>query len=212
MTSVFVASQSSRFSLCWREQVRLVENTSVELRKCLSLLTTTSPSLLFSVVSASNINTTRNASSSDAAVKDSRNVKSIYKLGFLLPFNRGKHCSKSLKAAATQYAPAVLIAINKVNNDSSLLFNLSWVWNDTMCDEWTAIRQQVWQINEGVDVFLGPAVRCASTSKNAVAFNKPVMSFVSKKTSSISQIFASKWMDLSPFRRTFELWNFITGR
>jgi hypothetical protein len=39
-----------------------------------------------------------------------------------------------------------------------------------------------------------------------------VMSFVSKKTSSISQIFASKWMDLSPFRRTFELWNFITGR
>ena len=48
-----------------------------------------------------------------------------------------------------------------------------------MCQEFLAIKQQIWQLNNGVDVFVGPANGCEHTFWNAVAFDKPVMSFVS---------------------------------
>jgi hypothetical protein len=108
--------------------------------------------------------------------------KRTYKLGFLLPFVEGRTCLTSHQKSAHLYAQAVIIALEHLKNDKSLTFNVTWVWNDTMCNESTAIRQQVWQLNDGVDVFIGPGRSCATTSRNAVAFNKPVMSYVSKKS------------------------------
>ena len=105
-------------------------------------------------------------------------VKRPYKLGFLIPFNEGKPCKEVTSYYAEQYAQAIPVAMEKVNS-LNYNFNLTWVWNDTMCQESLAIKQQIWQLNNGVDVFFGPVQGCAYTSKTAVAFNKPVMSFVS---------------------------------
>ena len=101
-----------------------------------------------------------------------------YKIGFLLPFD--KHaCTGRLQPPASHYAQAILIAMEDIRNDSTLNVSLSWVWNDTKCDESLAIRAQAWQVSQGVDVFIGPGHSCTATSKYAVAFNQPVMSYVS---------------------------------
>ena len=104
-------------------------------------------------------------------------IKRDYKLGFLLPFNNAKVSARHLRGYA--YAQAVLIAMEEIQNNTSWNFNLSWVWNDTMINESLALKQQVWQLNHGVDAFIGPALSCATSSRNAVAFNKPVISYVS---------------------------------
>ncbi|XP_028406590.1 atrial natriuretic peptide receptor 2-like [Dendronephthya gigantea] len=105
------------------------------------------------------------------------NVRRTYKMGFLIPFNDDKTCLSQPDKPASQYAPAILIAMDDIKNDTSLTFNLTWVWNDTMCNESLALRQQVWQLNNGVDVFVGPSTNCATFARNAVAFNLPVMSY-----------------------------------
>ncbi|CAB3978900.1 Hypothetical predicted protein, partial [Paramuricea clavata] len=107
----------------------------------------------------------------------SSDVRRTYKLGFMLPFNADTACDAHLRSYAGQYAPAILVAMEHIRNDTSLNFNLTWVWNDTMCNESKAIRQQVWQLNNGVDAFFGPGKSCATTSRNALAFNKPVISY-----------------------------------
>ena len=105
------------------------------------------------------------------------NVKTTYKLGFLVPFNKGNPC---VEQSARLYAQAIPVAMEKFKT-MNYNFNLTWVWNDTMCnDESLAIQQQIWQLHNGVDAFVGPAKNCKHTLKTAVAFNKPVMSFVSR--------------------------------
>ena len=100
-------------------------------------------------------------------------------MGFLVPFNNGETCQAHLRSYAGQYASAIIVAMEHIRNDTSLNFSLTWVWNDTKCNESKAIQQQFWQLNNGVDAFFGPSRSCATTSRNAVAFNKPVMSYVS---------------------------------
>ena len=56
-------------------------------------------------------------------------------------------------------------------------FSLTWVWNDTMCQESLAVEQQIWQLKNGFDVFV--VTGCEHTSWHAVTFDKPVMSLVS---------------------------------
>ena len=105
-------------------------------------------------------------------------VKRTFKLGFLVPFNKGKPCKEVTSFHGEQYAQAIPVAMEKVNS-LNYSFNLTWVWNDTMCEESLAIEQQLWQLKNGVDVYVGPVRGCKHTSMNAVATNKPVMSFVS---------------------------------
>ena len=107
-------------------------------------------------------------------------VKRNFKLGILVPFNGGKACSNPGPFHGHMYSPAILVAVDEIERTSNWNFNLTWVWNDTKCDESLALKQQFWQLNNGVDAFIGPALSCATSSMNAVAFNKPVMSYVSK--------------------------------
>ena len=106
------------------------------------------------------------------------NVKRTYKLGVLVPFNKGwAHVDGS---SAQRYAQAIPVAMEKIKT-MNYNFNLTWVWNDTMCNDSLAIQQQIWQLHNGVDAFVGPARNCKHTLRTAVAFNKPVMSFVSRE-------------------------------
>lgn len=110
----------------------------------------------------------------------SRRVTSLkeYKLGVLVPYTYDMNYEYP---TADHYASAVTLAVEKVNNDPTLLkgAKLSFVWNNTACNQTKMIEQQNWQIKQGVVGFVGPSCHGRKAAKIARKHDLAVVSFVS---------------------------------
>ena len=119
--------------------------------------------------------------------------KSTYTLGFLLPYKFINIKDFPGIYRAEMYAQAILIALRDVRRKNLLTSaNLTYVMNRTSCEELQAIKGQFWQNNHGVDAFFGPGCHCVTVARNAAAFNKPLMSFVSISFKHVSRM---KYLD-----------------
>lgn len=106
-----------------------------------------------------------------------------YKLGVLLPYCDDVWEPLPSRAMSPKYyAAAVSIAVDKVNNDPKLLpgSKLSFVWNNTHCNQTKMVQIQHWQIKQGVSGFIGPVCHLRKAAKVARKHGLPVISFVSK--------------------------------
>ena len=100
-------------------------------------------------------------------------------LGLLLPYNGS---SNSTEQGGISHAAAILLAVQKINNDSSLLpgNQVTFVWNDTLCaSEEVSIRAIFNQLERGVKAYIGPGCNCETQAKIAAAWNVPMISYVS---------------------------------
>ena len=103
-------------------------------------------------------------------------------VGFLLPYNVSANVSSGSAAlSANEYASALPLAVEAVNNDSSLLpaHHITFVWNDTQCDEEISVKAMLYQLEKGVQAFIGPGCTCETQAKLAAAANVPMVSYVS---------------------------------
>lgn len=102
-------------------------------------------------------------------------------VGFLVPLNVSANVSSASALSANEYASALPLAVETVNNDSSLLpaHQITFVWNDTQCDEETSVKAMLHQLEKGVQVFIGPGCTCETQAKLAAAANVPMISYVS---------------------------------
>lgn len=102
-------------------------------------------------------------------------------VGVLLPFNISANASSASVLSANKYASAVPLAVERVNNESSLLptHQITFVWNDTQCDEEISVKAMLHQLERGVQAFIGPGCSCETQAKLAAAANIPMVSYVS---------------------------------
>lgn len=107
-------------------------------------------------------------------------VADEFKLGLLIPF---KHVSKlgNYFHRGEYYATAITIAVDNINKRHDLLpgRNLSFIWNDTSCEELNTLRAVFYQLNNGVGAFIGPGCSCKTAARSAAAFNITMISYVS---------------------------------
>ena len=110
-----------------------------------------------------------------------RSEAGVITLGFLLPYNVSANVSGASALSANEYASALLLAVETVNNDSSLLpaHQITFVWNDTQCDEEISVKAMLYQLEKGVQAFIGPGCTCETQAKLAAAANVPMVSYVS---------------------------------
>ena len=103
-------------------------------------------------------------------------------LGFLLPYNVTANLTYGALPQGREYASALLLAIEAITNDSSLLpgHQVTFVWNDTQCNEEISVKAMLYQMDQGVQGFIGPACTCEMQAKLAAAFSIPMISYVSK--------------------------------
>lgn len=80
---------------------------------------------------------------------------------------------------------ALTMALDKINNDPSLLPNVRLVlkWNDTRGDPVVATRAMTEMICTGVSVFIGPEGTCYVEAIVAQSANVPMISYVSSNSS-----------------------------
>ncbi|XP_068761985.1 atrial natriuretic peptide receptor 1-like [Montipora capricornis] len=106
--------------------------------------------------------------------------KREYKLGLLIPFKTVLPHFSSDYNRGESFAAAMTIAVERVNADPTLLpdHNLTFVWNDTACNEFVAVREQLRQINSGVQAFIGPGCNCQTAARNAASFNMTILSYM----------------------------------
>ena len=100
-----------------------------------------------------------------------------YTLGLLIPMYKAYYLQKGL-----YYASAVNIAMDKINRQGNLLpgKNISFIWNNTDCEESKTIRALMYQMYEAkVSAIIGPGCTCNTSARNAAAFNVPMISYVS---------------------------------
>lgn len=116
--------------------------------------------------------------------------KREYKLGLLIPYSTVPHFWDDSNKGEN-FAAAMTIAVERLNADPTLLadYNVTFEWKDTKCNELIAVREQLNQINSGVQAFIGPGCNCHTAARNAAAFNKSMISFVSMLFSLILYIF-----------------------
>lgn len=102
-------------------------------------------------------------------------------LGFLLPYNVSANVSTGSAESGKHYASALVLAIEAVNNDSSLLpgHQITFVWNDTQCNEELSLKAMLYQLEKGVQAFIGPGCTCEAQARLAAAANIPMVSYVS---------------------------------
>ena len=83
--------------------------------------------------------------------------------------------------SSKDFASAFLLAVEAVNNDSSLLpeHQVTYVRNDTQCNDDISIKAMLYQLEKGVHVIIGPGCTCATEAKLASAANVPMISYVS---------------------------------
>lgn len=113
--------------------------------------------------------------------------KREYKLGLLIPYSTVvPHFSDNFNKGEN-FAAAMTIAVERLNADPTLLadYNVTFVWEDTKCNELIAVHEQLNQINSGVQAFIGPGCNCHTAARNAAAFNISMISFVSMLSSLI---------------------------
>lgn len=107
--------------------------------------------------------------------------KQEYKLGLLIPYSTViPHLAYNFNGGES-FAAAMTIAVERVNADPTLLaeYNLTFVWKNTECNELIAVREQLNQINSGVQAIIGPGCNCQTAARNAAAFNMTMISYVS---------------------------------
>lgn len=100
------------------------------------------------------------------------------RLGFLYPLS-----NNNLWYIHIPFASAFTIALDAVNESSSLLQSteLTFLWNDTKCEDTVALKAMTEQFGQGVDAFIGPgnSSYCATAGRLAAAWNIPMVSYVS---------------------------------
>ena len=103
-----------------------------------------------------------------------------FTLGLLVPYDVCNAVGNSY-FCGNWYASGITVALRKINTDPNLLagHSLNFIWNNTRCSELNAVEQQIYQLNAGVDGFIGPACHCKTAAINAAAFNKTIISYVS---------------------------------
>ena len=107
--------------------------------------------------------------------------KQDYKFGLLIPYTTVRpHLANDFNKGES-FAAAMTIAVERINADPSLLvnYNMTFGWKDTKCNELIALREQLNQINSGVQAFIGPGCNCHTAARNAAKFNMTMISFVS---------------------------------
>ena len=104
-----------------------------------------------------------------------------FTLGFLVPYSKCQHVGNSYHCGK-MYASAITVALEKINSDPHLLsgHNITYIWSDTQCDQTKAVKQQLKQLREGVDAFIGPGCDCDTAAVVAEAAEKTMISYVSK--------------------------------
>ena len=108
-------------------------------------------------------------------------------IGLLLPFTLSAHGSEYGEGGAKFYAEAFNIAVERINNNVSLLpgYRIDYIFNNTRCNEIDSIRamhyQYMFQKNRGstIHAFVGLGCHCKAPVKFAGAINVPVVSHVS---------------------------------
>lgn len=102
-----------------------------------------------------------------------------YTLGLLIPFDSS---SSPTSSEGKYYAPAIVQAVDDINNSSDLLpgHHVSFIWNDTKCNEDQSLRDLSYQIHERqVDAIIGPGCSCQLEARLANALDIPMVSYVS---------------------------------
>lgn len=103
-----------------------------------------------------------------------------FTLGLLIPYYR--RGSETSEEPGRYYAPAIIQAVEDVNNSSDLLpgHHLSFIWNDTECNETKSLKALAYQIFERhVSAIIGPACSCRTEARLASALDIPIISYVS---------------------------------
>ena len=103
-----------------------------------------------------------------------------FTLGLLIPYDLPR--SETSVPEGKYYAPAIIQAVEDVNNSSDLLpgHHLSFIWNDTSCNETQALRALTYLIHEKrVPAIIGPACSCTTAARLASALDIPMVSYVS---------------------------------
>ena len=102
-----------------------------------------------------------------------------FTLGLLIPFDSSKTPGT---AVGKLFAPAIVQAMDDISNSPDLLVghHLSYIWNDTMCDEDESLRGLFYQIQEKhVSAVIGPGCSCKYEARLASALDIPMISYVS---------------------------------
>lgn len=107
-------------------------------------------------------------------------TNSDVKLGLLIPLKRTNRLGNHYHRGEF-YSSAMSIAVDAINQQSDLLpgQNVTFIWNDTDCEEFKTIKSFVHQLNEGVSAFIGPGCSCNTSARMAASFNKTMISYVS---------------------------------
>ena len=103
-----------------------------------------------------------------------------YTLGLLIPYDVPR--SDTSLVEGKYYAPAMIQAVDDVNNRSDLLpgHHLSFIWNETSCNETQALQALTYLIHEKqVSAIIGPACSCRTSARLASALDIPMVSYVS---------------------------------
>lgn len=113
--------------------------------------------------------------------KATSNDTNDIKIGLLIPFKYAQSLG-NYYFRGQYYASAMSIAVDAINNRTDLLpgRNITFIWNDTECDELKTLRALAYQINAGVKAFIGPGCSCTTAARTAAAFNITMLSYVSK--------------------------------
>ena len=71
--------------------------------------------------------------------------------------------------------------MDHINHRSDLLpgENVTFIWNDTDCEEGKTLQAVVYQLTQGVSAFIGPGCTCNTSARMAASFNKTMISYVS---------------------------------
>lgn len=102
-----------------------------------------------------------------------------FTLGLLIPYSPPH--SEKVEYLGKYFAPAIIQAVEDVNNRSGLLpgNQLSFIWNDTTCDETRSLQAMIYQIFErNVSAIIGPACSCSTEARLASALNIPIISYM----------------------------------
>lgn len=102
-----------------------------------------------------------------------------FTLGLLIPYASS---TASTSSEGKFFAPAIVQAVDDINNSSDLLpgHHVSFIWNDTACDEDQSLRALSYQVHERqVSAIIGPGCTCQVEARLASALDIPMISYVS---------------------------------
>ncbi|XP_068761980.1 LOW QUALITY PROTEIN: atrial natriuretic peptide receptor 1-like [Montipora capricornis] len=101
------------------------------------------------------------------------------KLGLLIPFKKTNRLGNHYHRGEF-YSSAMSIAVDAINDQPDLLpgQNVSFIWNNTDCEEFKTLQSFVYQLNEGVSAFIGPGCSCNTSARMAASFNKTMISYM----------------------------------